>query len=153
MRFWILLLVLAAGCSSPAPEEAAKPPKPEEVKVPKGESVTLGAVTEEDLAVPFYPGSKSIANATARTKDSAGETLVSTRETLDSIKHVAAWYAKRLPKATASTSDTAVILSVPIGKGAESSILIFLGEKSGSRIVISRRILIAPTKPDPQPKP
>ncbi len=146
MRRFLQLLVamtVVAGCGKPEAKEAptSSTPAPKAViQVPKGESVKLGDVTEQELGAPYYPGSTSIAGATARTKDSSGETLVSTRESGDAVGKIRDWYVGKLPKATLSSSATESVLSVPAEGGEGASILISTGDHGRSRIVISRRL-------------
>ena len=134
-------LLVGCGAGPSANKTVADPIKTKApIVVPKGESVAIEAVSESELGAPFYPNSKSVEQATARTKDSSGETLVSTRESAHDVAKVTAWYAKALPKALVSKSATESIISVPSAKDDGVTILVSPAGNGVTRIVISRRL-------------
>ncbi len=134
-------LLVGCGVGPSASKPVADPVKTKApIVVPKGESVAIAAVSESELGAPFYPSSKSVEQATARTKDSSGETLVSTRESAHDVAKVTAWYAKALPKALVSTSATESVISLPSDKEEGTTILISPAGGGLTRIVISRRM-------------
>lgn len=107
MKSFLLLLALGAllaGCKQQqidpvkiAPPIPAAPHKDKPVEVPPVQQ--SANVTEEDLGIPFYPGSQPIPKLSSDMETPKSRTVLSGRTTKDDYKKVADFYYKKLTKA------------------------------------------------------
>jgi hypothetical protein len=147
----------AEGQSTPTPRSTAeapdtKPQTPEakaEVQAnPKPlapDSIKVGAdaVTEKDLGVSFYPGSKVSAKGSARSMANGQETMISTRTTPDSPSQVSAFYKPLFvnPSAFQGSMNMEEMCSISsfLANGDEISIVARRPQGEDTVIVISRK--------------
>ncbi|HWA83985.1 MAG TPA: hypothetical protein VG820_11145 [Fimbriimonadaceae bacterium] len=97
----LVLLGILAGCKQQqiepvkvAPPIPATPHQVKPLPVEKSD-----AVTEADLGLPFYPGSRPVPKMSSVMETSKNVTVQSARTTKDDFKKVAEFYYKKLLKA------------------------------------------------------
>lgn len=134
--------------TEPAPAEPkATTPAVEEQKpsnsVPDSIKVGASAVTEKELGVNFYPGSKVSAKGSAHSVGKGQEVLISTRTTPDSPSKVAAYYKPLFinPSVFEGNMNMEAMASISsfLANGDAITILARQPEGEETTIVISRK--------------
>lgn len=104
--FCVLLAIVVAGCSGSKSETTFTSDDNKSTVVVDGDSGALKvkgegvegefggdtSVSEQEMGVKFYPGSSERKGESMKIKTKRGQTLVSVRETSDSIEQVAQFY-------------------------------------------------------------
>ena len=90
----------------PHPGRSQKPPNGRAMAATQHRTSTT--ITEADLGVPFYPGSKEVPGTGMKSKQGAATTLVSVRSTTDPASKVIAFYTGKLGKPDQPTTATSV---------------------------------------------
>lgn len=73
----------------------------------KGETATMGlsSVSEQDLSLPFYPGSSAVENRDMRVQADGGKTFLSVRTTRDAPSKVLDFYKGKVKDAALTSTD------------------------------------------------
>lgn len=92
-------------------------------KTDEGESYSMGAsqVTEEELGLPFYPGSEPEPKSDIKVAGDKENTYVSVRTTADTPEQVVEFYKPKLSETSVTTTDELCSLS---GKFGEKTVTI-----------------------------
>lgn len=93
----------------------------------KGETVNVGGgVTEQDLGVPFYPGSTEVPNGGMKATTSQGNEALSSRTTTDDPSKVVAFYTEKLGKPESNFSSSDVTMAT--WKSGKNSTVLQIGK-------------------------